>query len=216
MINFYNKIVKIDYDQKFFGLIGVPFFENDADNFADSFGSHPSYYPSAQVTTKNHQLIKNFLIKNINSVFSIMEIGVYGNGDQSFTKIFFDYKNSNCKYIGIDIQDKSFLNSNEKLIFTLQTDSSEQIIVRNYLNTLNIKEIDLLFIDNGHSINQVINDWKYADLLSNNGTIVLHDTNTHPGPFCILECIDKKIFNIKKYFEDDFYDYGITIVNKIN
>ncbi len=81
------------------------------------------------------------------------------------------------------------------------------------MNSLNIKEIDFLFIDGWHSINMVINDWLYTEKLSKNGIVGFHDTNRHPGPFYVFEAIDENLYYKYKYFEE-LEDWGISFAIK--
>ena len=75
-------------------------------------------------------------------------------------------------------------------------------------------KLSILFIDGWHSLNAVINDWQYVDMLSDNGIVVFHDTNYHPGPTIFVEAIDGKMFRVEKYFESQD-DYGVSVAYRI-
>jgi len=194
-----------------YGVLFNPYmldFNNDADTI--------SYFIkdcSVEVSDLNLLLMDN-LSKKYNT-HGIVEIGVSRNGPRSFTNTILKNKPDDTIYLGIDINDKSYLNDSNKNIYTIQTNSSNQSVVREYMNKINLKKISLLFIDGDHSVNAVINDWKYSDLLSDNGIVIFHDSNYHPGPRIFLECIDPKLFRIEKYFDNIIDDYGMAIAYRI-
>ena len=75
-------------------------------------------------------------------------------------------------------------------------------------------KISILFIVGWHSLNAVINDWKYDDMLADDAIVMFHDTNYHPGPAVFMEFIDKKIFKVEKHFQGEA-DYGVGIAYKL-
>lgn len=191
-----------------FGLVNIPQmidFDNDAD-WLPFTKSH-----TTEVTKKSFDVVES-ICKNY-MTDAIMEIGVSRNGDGSFTNAILKNKPDNIPYLGVDVENKSYLQDPKKNIYTIQAKSEEQLKIRKHMQYLNINKLSILFIDGWHSLNTVINDWRYTDLLSHYSVVFLHDTNGHPGPTIILESIDKDIFNIKKYFENDD-DYGLSIAVK--
>lgn len=196
---------------KNYGVLFDPYmcdFNNDADGI--------SYFTrncTHEVSDLNLDLIDKLSKEYNNS--GIIEIGVSRNGPRSFTHTILKNKPDNIIYLGIDIDDKSYLNNNDKNIYTIQIDSFDQSIIREYIKKINLEQISLLFIDGDHSVNAVINDWKYSDLLSSNGIVVFHDTNYHPGPNIFLNCIDPKLFRIEKYFDNILDDYGMAVAYRI-
>ena len=145
---------------------------------------------------------------------TILEIGVQRNPlELSSTGIFLKYKNLNSIYIGIDIEDKSHLNDPSKNIYTIKTDSANYEAVYDLMKQLNIKEFDLIFIDSFHSINRVVKELKYVEILSESGVVIMHDTNWHPGPTTIFDAIDENVYHKQKFCTDQ-NDYGISIFYK--
>ena len=122
-------------------------------------------------------------------------------------------KPDNIPYLGVDLDDKSYLNNPSKRIHTIRENSYNQESVRNYMKEIGMEKISVLFIDGHHSVNTVINDWLYSDLLSDNGIVLFHDTNFHTGPTIFVESIDKSEYDVVKYFEE-YNDYGVTIAYK--
>jgi cephalosporin hydroxylase len=128
----------------------------------------------------------------------IIEIGISRNGPRSFTNDLLSNKPDHLKYLGVDIEDKSYLNNVDKNIFTIKENSFNRESVESYVSEIGIQKISILFIDGWHSVNAVINDWGYASLLSENSVVILHDTNYHPGPTILVESINKKLFRVEK------------------
>jgi cephalosporin hydroxylase len=144
----------------------------------------------------------------------IVEIGVCRNDyHKTSTSIFIDHKRDGDIYLGIDIEDKSYLNNREKNVYTLKTPSENIEYVSQVLNILGVNNIDVLMIDGWHSINQVYKEWEYTRWLSNDGIVVFHDTNAHPGPYFIAQSIDTDVYEVKKYL-NDVVDWGITVATK--
>jgi hypothetical protein len=128
-------------------------------------------------------------------------------------------------YLGVDLIDKEYLDLPEKNVYTMVCDSFKRDRVRNRLNELGVKKVDLLMIDGWHSVNAVVNDWQYSELLSDNGVILMHDTNCHTGPVAVVDAIDRKLWKVKKYCLEKkqhrkkkvglvFADWGIAVVKR--
>jgi hypothetical protein len=184
-----------------------PPFINDADEF-------PFYKRcSAEVSSQDYYLVS--LITKDYMTDGVMEIGISRNGEGSFTKAILNNKPDHIPYLGVDIDDKTYLTNESKKIFTIKENSFNQKIVRNYADKIGLKKVSVLFIDGWHSLNAVINDWKYSDMLSDNGIIIFHDTNYHPGPAVLIEAIDKTKYRVEKHFANDTDDYGVSIAYKI-
>jgi len=70
----------------------------------------------------------------------------------------------------------------------------------------------LIMIDGYHSLNQVYFEWEnYTPLLASDGIVVMHDTNSHPGPYFLMKSIDTNQYDVYKYF-NDVVDWGIGVV----
>ena len=172
---------------------------------------HPvrSGYRGPEFTECNRKHLKESFLSVANNCKVIVEIGVCRNGKDSSTYVFLNNKKENTLYLGVDLMDKSFLNDAVKNIHTLQTDSSNYEQVVSKLRGLGVDEIDYLFIDGWHSINQVYKDWEYTNILSKNGIVGFHDINYHPGPSLFIQNLNPDIWDIKTYCPND---YGIGFV----
>lgn len=187
------------------GLLFAPQMENysNDDDWCDFTKGHPT-----ETTPKSLEMVRHvlkYLPRNI------LEIGVCNNGAESFTHVLLERKSPTGKYLGVDLKDKSFLNDPKKGIFTIQANSHDQVAVRSYMKEIGMDELDVLFIDGWHSVNTIINDWSYTDLLTEVGVVFIHDTNSHPGPSVLLHSIDPAQYVVQKYFEDDD-DFGLTCI----
>jgi hypothetical protein len=143
----------------------------------------------------------------------IVEIGVsrvtYNQTyDQTSTSIFLRHKNPETIYLGIDIDDKTFLQGLERNVFTLQSKSEYYERVKAKLDALRITQIDFLFVDGWHSINQVIDELWYVDFMKPGGVIGFHDTNYHPGPSRIIKNLNPNIFEVRQLCQQQD-DWGI-------
>jgi len=209
------KINKKNNDTNIYGLIYIPDLEPEISNDQDHLDtSEHLYRPTLEISDRNLKKIESIILNKRHNCKGIMEIGICRNGERSMTHVLLNNKKNDTIYLGVDLEDKSFLNDPEKNIFTIKTNSHNQEEIRLKLNKIGIDKLSLLMIDGWHSVNTVINDWRYADLLDDNGIVIFHDTNTHPGPISILEAIDKNIFEVNKFFTENFDDQGISTAQK--
>lgn len=199
----------LELETDIFGLKFKPQLDSRFNNDADW-----EVFTKGQLTEVSEQ---NFFLMELftkqYSKHGIMEIGVSRNGEESFTKAILNNKPDNIPYLGVDLDDKSYLNDENKKIYTIKENSFNQEAIRSYIKEIGMEKISLLFIDGWHSVNAVINDWLYADLLSESGIVIFHDTNSHPGPAIFLSAIDEKIFRVQTFFHEN--DYGMGIAHKI-
>jgi hypothetical protein len=56
----------------------------------------------------------------------------------------------------------------------------------------------------------VYQEWEYVSRLSDDGIVVLHDTNSHSGPYFAVESIDNNLFDVYKYC-NNIRDWGLAI-----
>lgn len=193
---------------KIYGLNYLPQL-SDHDNNADWLFFTKTC--QEEISNDNYNLVLNLSSKYFDK--GILEIGVNRN-NRSFTHAILDKKPDHIKYLGVDIEDKSSINNAKKNIFTLKENSFNQTAIRNFLKEINLNHLSFILIDGWHSLNACINDWQYADLLAENGVVVFHDTNSHPGPAIFLDAINPDIFRVEKFFQKED-DYGMAIAYKL-
>jgi hypothetical protein len=207
--------LRIQYIQKY--LTNDIRLDNSEDNDKDWINTFPN--PFELVGNKEFSmcnqasLIEEFTkVKDQTKV--IVEIGVsritYNQTyDQTSTSIFLRHKNLETVYLGIDIDNKSFLQGLGRNIFTLQSKSEYYEKVKAKLDVLKISQIDFLFVDGWHSINRVIDELWYVDFMKSGGVIGFHDTNYHPGPSRIIKNLNPDIFEVTQYCNQQD-DWGIA------
>lgn len=164
-----------------------------------------------EITDCNLRHLKETFLKTRDDCGLIMEIGVNRNGPRSFTQSFLSLKKQETTYLGVDLEDKKYLNSEPRNIHTLQTDSRNYDEIISYIELLGKKEIDFLFIDGWHSVNQIYYDWEFTKNLSAKGVVGVHDTNAHPGPYKLVQNINKDSWNVNVCC---LADWGVAFLSR--
>ena len=172
--------------------------------------------PPQEFSADNHSVLLYELKRLGDKCKCIVEIGVHRGGANSSTCTLMDEKPLDCIYLGVDIEDKSYLNDPARNIYTIKTDSRDRAKVFARLDELGAKGIDLFFIDGWHSIEYVCDyDWTYVERLSPHGVVLSHDVSMHPGPYCHYDAVDEAIFDKEKYFTTlEENDFGIAVFRK--
>lgn len=154
--------------------------------------------PFDEVTDCNRFSLLQQFMRVQNNCSAILEIGVCRNTEKSFTHVFLNSKKTETIYVGIDIDDRSSLNNKLKNVYTIKGNSSDYDDNLTLFNMFGVKKFDFIFIDGWHSINQVLMDWEYTNLLSENGIVGFHDTSCHPGPNKFINALDPEKWIIEK------------------
>jgi hypothetical protein len=168
-----------------------------------TMGPHPmgysdscEYYPG-EISDCNRYHLLNQFIKVRDNAKAVLEIGIGRNGERSFAQVFFSSKKKDTFYIGLDINDRSFMRDPENNIHTIQNDSSNYYEnVDMFKRYFNIEKFDFIFIDGWHSVNQILLDWQYTDLLTEDGIVGFHDVSCHPGPHKFIKSLDKNKWDV--------------------
>jgi len=163
-----------------------------------------SMYPHDEFSVCNRAALTEKFLSVKDQVTAILEIGVCRNGNNSSTYTFLNNKNDNTAYVGIDLNDKSFLNNQEKRIYTICGNSSDVDQNIETMKSYGITELDFIFIDGWHSINQVLIDWEYTKILSPNGIVAFHDVSEHPGPYLFTRNLNLDVWNVDICCPDDW------------
>ena len=171
---------------------------DDADGNDDNLISRdiPGDYTWREFSAGNREALAEYFLKTKDTCRAILEIGVARNREESSCHMFLSNKKDETTYVGIDIDDKSFLNDASKNIFTIQNSSSDYENNIEKIKSFGVTELDFIFIDGWHSINQVLADWEYTKLLSANGIVALHDISEHPGPYHFIRNLNKDVWNV--------------------
>lgn len=204
---------EFDFKQKIsdiHGLKYIPYFTDEGNNDSDSL-DYQGPNPPREVSPESYELVKNELF-NYKDCKAILEIGIFQN-IKGFSYLLSTEKQTNTIYVGLDIDEKRYLGQPIDNIFIIKSDSKDQEFVRQELRKLGVYKLSILFIDGFHSLNMVVNDFKYSDLVEPGGLIFLHDTNFHPGPNLLYRAVDENVFDKELYFDNN-NDYGLAILRK--
>jgi hypothetical protein len=142
----------------------------------------------------------------------VVEIGVMRNpGIQNTTQTVLEMKPDTCAYVGIDIEDRSYVKNYGTNIYTLQIDSADTSTIKEYLSRFNTP-IDYLFIDGLHSIYQVGKEIDLISLVRKGGVIGFHDISVHTGPNAWMDAFDPDKFEIYKFHAEGDWGIGFLVV----
>jgi cephalosporin hydroxylase len=198
-----------------YGLNWIPTTEPHVSDKAD-WAVAPPMMGKPHFSEVNHLALITAFNKLKTPPKFIVEIGVDRSEqyDVSSTSTLLKLKSDDCIYVGIDIEDKSYLNNPTKNIFTLKTDSANHEVLYDFMIAHNIPSIDFMFVDGWHSTAQVLEEWKYWEWMSTHAIMAFHDTNFHTGPIVVLDAVDTTLFNVE-YFGRDLYDWGVGVVERL-
>lgn len=192
---------------------GLAYFPDLEPNISNDQDMPPfGWITNTEVSDCNLEVVRSVVRDLGPNLSAIMEIGVNRNGERSMSRILMDDRPPGSFYLGVDIDDKSYLNDHAANTHTIMCSSHEQAMIRDYLRNNGVSRLDLLFIDGWHSINTCVNDWLYSDLLSDHGTVVLHDVNSHPGCVGLYQAVDGDAWLKQRYCTEN--DFGIATFRK--
>ena len=180
--------------------------------YGHSFDSGGNIICPKEVTDCNRYHLLDQFNKVFDNCDAILEIGIGRNADESFAHVFFKNKKKDTVYIGLDIDDRSFLRDSENNIHTIQNNSSYYQENVEIFKTIGVDKFDFIFIDGWHSINQVLADWEYTNLLADGGIVGFHDTSCHPGPNNFVRALDRNKWDVIENCCPE--DWGIGFVRK--
>ena len=165
-----------------------------------------------EVTDGNLEIVRQAVAQLGSNLSAALEIGVNRNGDRSMSRVIMDQRPPLSHYMGIDIEDKSYLDDPTANTWTMQISSAERHTIADRLKQLGIDALDLIMIDGWHSVNMCVNDWQFTELLSDHGIVILHDTNTHPGCVALFEAVDESLWIKERFCLAN--DFGIATFKK--
>ncbi len=212
-----------DRKTKIFGLKYEPYFVQEDLNYLDSI---PELFTkevkpvsgNGQFSSRNGKV----LMKAIDKIKpkNVLEIGVarHTHYQNSSTNIFIENKPDDCFYFGVDL-DMAVKMQYEAVrpnVHLLGHNSADTEIVMDRIPPFNpdFKEFDIIFIDGFHSIEMMVNDWRYVEYLKVGGKVLIHDTNFHPCKF-IYEAIDREYFKVEKFFTHRDDDNGLIVAERL-
>lgn len=168
-------------------------------------------YDGKECTECNRNALLEQFLRVKDTCKAILEIGIGRNGKDSFATVFFENKNEDTVYVGLDIEDRSWLVEYGENIFTIEGDSSNYDEIVNIIKSFGVEQFDFIFIDGDHSVNQVLRDWEYTNLLSDKGVVGFHDTSHHTGPYMFIRNLDGEKWDVIKNACPEDYGIGFAI-----
>jgi hypothetical protein len=124
---------------------------------------------------------------------------------------FIKNKKEETKYVGIDIEDRSWLVDYGENIYTIQGSSSNYDENVEIFKSMGVEKFDFIFIDGDHSVNQVLRDWEYSNLLNDGGIVGFHDTSHHTGPYLFVRNLNRDIWDVVDNACPQDYGIGFAI-----
>lgn len=188
---------------------------SNKDDIDDPIGFGPPYDgllkrpdPYQEFSETNHAALQLAIGACTPSPKYFLEIGVCRNFNKSSTYTILKNLPEDGIYLGVDLDDKSYLTTLRKGIHTIQASSSSYDIVLNKLQPLNINRLNFILIDGWHSINQLLLDWEYTRILSPGGVVGFHDVTAHPGPHAFINALDKNKWEVQPNLCPNDYGFG--------
>jgi len=190
-------------------------FGNSNDDLDYPFGflSNYSKKPSQEFTECNHDSLSKAMYSCGNQLKYAMEIGVCRNSEKSSTHTILNNlaRTKDSIYLGVDLEDKSFLDNPDRGVYTIKESSSNFDTISKRMKELNIKELDFIHIDGWHSINQVLMDWEYTKYLRKGGVVAFHDVTAHPGPFFFIRNTNSEKWEVHQNLCPMDHGFGYAI-----
>jgi predicted O-methyltransferase YrrM len=215
-----------DYSQHIKKLPPVYSFTNYTPSFgSESIDKEEWFFPDqASVQRKNQfaTAVKDEMspmnlskvlefFKKLDSPKLIVEIGVMRNpGIPNTTLQFLQKKPDTCTYLGIDIEDRSYVYKHGKNIHILRMDSANTELIKKIIESFKC-EIDFLFIDGLHSIYQVGKELDLITAVRKGGIIGFHDIAVHTGPNTWLDAMKPECFEIHKFHAPADWGVGFLV-----
>jgi hypothetical protein len=181
---------------------------------------HTPWYPHIRstdnyISLNNEYILTTFLSEamSLKDTLNILELGVEYETSNKSTDILLKNKRVGDIYLGSDIHSKDHLNDIKKNIHTIQTNPENINLTFDKLDALTMDTLDMIVINSCNSIDSAHSAWEYTYRLAKNGIVIIHNTNAHPGPYFLLQCIDPRAYYIFKYFSDT-NERGISVIIK--
>lgn len=194
---------------------GLAFVPTLAPGVTDAQDTIPGYLSQRGGPDDNSSAALNLVAELAAWSTAVLEIGValYAP-EKSFTPRLIAGLTKSGRYLGVDVADRGAVTRLDPRAHFLQASSFDQAAVRGRLAELGMDGLDLLLIDGCHSVAACLNDWRYAELVKVGGLVLIHDTNSHPGPIALVAAVDRDAFAVSEPLAGAA-DYGLAICRRI-
>ena len=129
---------------------------------------------------------------------AILELGVCQHGVDSSTYIFLNNKKQRTYYVGIDEDNKSFINDPNKNVYTIK--NSKLNVDENIATCANlgITQFNFIFFNACTNKNEIETLWKYTNWLAPISFVGFHNTGVQPELIEFLDSINRDKWNVVK------------------
>jgi len=183
-------------------------------DFYERTQQYVNYVP-VEVSEWNLRLLETFFDKAVDDNGLIVEIGVWRDptsATKTSTQLFLEKKKDTTDYLGIDIQDRPHVRNYRPNCHILTMDSGNTPFIQRFIQQKFKKEIDFLFIDGLHSLEQVGKEISLIHCVKKGGVIGFHDISAHCGPNLWINAFDPEKFDVHTFRRD--HDWGIGFLVK--
>jgi hypothetical protein len=144
---------------------------------------------------------------------NILEVGVL---DGMSLKMYNEYFNGRCNIYGLDIDNKSHLDTENIKTFIVDQGSAEQL--DNFKQIIGDTKFDIIIDDGSHQLNhQQLTLYKFHDLLKPNGIYILEDLHTFVWGSKVESPLYSLVFNERfAYLSDTENDELREKINTVN
>lgn len=129
---------------------------------------------------------------------AILELGVCQHGVDSSTYVFLNNKKQRTYYIGIDDEDRSWLNDPVKNIYTIKNSKNNIENNMQIFANLGITSFNFIFINACSNIDEIQALWKYTNWLAPVGFVGFHNTGVQTELIKFLDSINRDRWNVVK------------------
>ena len=129
---------------------------------------------------------------------AILELGVCKHGMDSSTYVFLNNKKQRTYYVGIDDEDRSYLNDTTKNIYTIKNSKNNVKDNMRICANLGITSFNFIFINACSNIDEIQALWKYTNWLAPVSFVGFHNTGVQPELIEFLDSINRDKWNVVK------------------
>lgn len=129
---------------------------------------------------------------------AILELGVCKHGMDSSTYVFLNNKKQRTYYVGIDDEDRSYLNDTTKNIYTIKNSKNNVEDNMRICANLGITSFNFIFINACSNIDEIQALWKYTNWLAPISFVGFHNTGVQPELMEFLDSINRDKWNVVK------------------
>lgn len=129
---------------------------------------------------------------------AILELGVCRHDQDSATYVLLKNKKQRTFYIGIDEDDKSFINDPAKNVYTIKNSKHSVDANMSLCDRLGVTSFNFIFINACNGIEEIHAVWNYTNWLAPISFVGFHNTNVQPELVEFLDSLNRDRWNVVK------------------